>query len=79
MTGAEKTRSVRREVSRLPQRGGVSCRRRRWTEGGGSMQRCILVEQETAAFKKSETKPEDLMIAVDGGYDTCRKYDIVRT
>lgn len=55
----------------------VSCRRRRWTEGSGSMQRCILIGAGDCSVQKIETKPEDLVIAVDGGYDTCRKYDIV--
>ena len=41
------------------------------------MQRCILIGAGDCSVQKIETKPEDLVIAVDGGYDTCRKYDIV--
>ena len=41
------------------------------------MQRCILIGAGDCNVQKIETKPEDLVIAVDGGYDTCRKYDIV--
>ena len=41
------------------------------------MQRCILIGAGDCNVQKIETKPEDFVIAVDGGYDTCRKYDIV--
>ena len=41
------------------------------------MQRCILIGAGDCNVQKIETKPEDLVIAVDGGYDTCRKYAIV--
>lgn len=41
------------------------------------MQRCILIGAGDCRVSKIETNPEDYVIAVDGGYDTCKRYGVV--